>query len=147
MSDAVEGLELSVASESATLENASVAWSVSDTNGYFAINGEGVVTPAQSLVNVPAGEYGTVITASRDNGGFNPETISGTLTVTITIEAAAYTIAGNEQASYDLAENATTDTVLVGLSLVVQDTSPQTCLLYTSPSPRDRTRSRMPSSA
>ena len=24
---------------------------------------------------------------------------------------------------------------------------PQTCLLYTSPSPRDRTRSRMPSSA
>ena len=26
-------------------------------------------------------------------------------------------------------------------------TRPQTCLLYTSPSPRDRTRSRMPSSA
>ena len=26
-------------------------------------------------------------------------------------------------------------------------TPPQTCLLYTSPSPRDRTRSRMPSSA
>ena len=25
--------------------------------------------------------------------------------------------------------------------------SPKTCLLYTSPSPRDRTRSRMPSSA
>ena len=25
--------------------------------------------------------------------------------------------------------------------------SPTTCLLYTSPSPRDRTRSRMPSSA
>ena len=27
------------------------------------------------------------------------------------------------------------------------DTSKYTCLLYTSPSPRDRTRSRMPSSA
>ena len=26
-------------------------------------------------------------------------------------------------------------------------TKPNTCLLYTSPSPRDRTRSRMPSSA
>jgi len=26
-------------------------------------------------------------------------------------------------------------------------TEPTTCLLYTSPSPRDRTRSRMPSSA
>ena len=27
------------------------------------------------------------------------------------------------------------------------DYDPETCLLYTSPSPRDRTRSRMPSSA
>ena len=27
------------------------------------------------------------------------------------------------------------------------DAQPDTCLLYTSPSPRDRTRSRMPSSA
>ena len=27
------------------------------------------------------------------------------------------------------------------------ETEPDTCLLYTSPSPRDRTRSRMPSSA
>ena len=30
---------------------------------------------------------------------------------------------------------------------VAFDVSRQTCLLYTSPSPRDRTRSRMPSSA
>ena len=29
----------------------------------------------------------------------------------------------------------------------VLDWTPNTCLLYTSPSPRDRTRSRMPSSA
>ena len=29
----------------------------------------------------------------------------------------------------------------------IKEDSPQTCLLYTSPSPRDRTRSRMPSSA
>ena len=29
----------------------------------------------------------------------------------------------------------------------IEDTFPQLCLLYTSPSPRDRTRSRMPSSA
>ena len=28
-----------------------------------------------------------------------------------------------------------------------QPASPESCLLYTSPSPRDRTRSRMPSSA
>ena len=31
--------------------------------------------------------------------------------------------------------------------LCVQGTTPCNCLLYTSPSPRDRTRSRMPSSA
>ena len=31
--------------------------------------------------------------------------------------------------------------------LILKDEKPYTCLLYTSPSPRDRTRSRMPSSA
>ena len=31
--------------------------------------------------------------------------------------------------------------------LVAVDAEPERCLLYTSPSPRDRTRSRMPSSA
>ena len=47
----------------------------------------------------------------------------------------------------------TTDTPNRGLKLVIlqKDTTlpntPNTCLLYTSPSPRDRTRSRMPSSA
>ena len=34
-----------------------------------------------------------------------------------------------------------------GPRVVEQTTAPNTCLLYTSPSPRDRTRSRMPSSA
>ena len=72
LSDTVEGLELSVASESAALDNTSVTWDVSDDNNYFMISADGVVTPATSLVG---------------------------------------------------------------------------CLLYTSPSPRDRTRSRMPSSA
>ena len=33
------------------------------------------------------------------------------------------------------------------LSLLEASLPPNTCLLYTSPSPRDRTRSRMPSSA
>ena len=34
-----------------------------------------------------------------------------------------------------------------GRKIMVEFSSPNTCLLYTSPSPRDRTRSRMPSSA
>jgi len=31
--------------------------------------------------------------------------------------------------------------------LAIESVAPDACLLYTSPSPRDRTRSRMPSSA
>ena len=34
-----------------------------------------------------------------------------------------------------------------GVQVLIAGTAPYTCLLYTSPSPRDRTRSRMPSSA
>ena len=34
-----------------------------------------------------------------------------------------------------------------GKTMKIKKSDPQSCLLYTSPSPRDRTRSRMPSSA
>ena len=36
---------------------------------------------------------------------------------------------------------------IVGGLMMLRDTANKVCLLYTSPSPRDRTRSRMPSSA
>ena len=39
------------------------------------------------------------------------------------------------------------DEVYTGIREVIERTQPEVCLLYTSPSPRDRTRSRMPSSA
>ena len=35
----------------------------------------------------------------------------------------------------------------IGIPTLVANYIPEGCLLYTSPSPRDRTRSRMPSSA
>ena len=35
----------------------------------------------------------------------------------------------------------------IGDTVLVEEHPPISCLLYTSPSPRDRTRSRMPSSA
>ena len=44
-----------------------------------------------------------------------------------------------------IAAGATSEQVLQGTTYEYVD--PGTCLLYTSPSPRDRTRSRMPSSA
>ena len=55
--------------------------------------------------------------------------------------------------AYTLSKVATTNSVSVFVENVRQEpttaysVSGTTCLLYTSPSPRDRTRSRMPSSA
>ena len=54
--------------------------------------------------------------------------------------------------SGSIAEQANVDLVLVGDSLAMvclgyKSTLPLTCLLYTSPSPRDAHESRMPSSA
>ena len=58
---------------------------------------------------------------------------------------------GDEQSTNenDLAENETTENETTEEAFVEsdQDESSSDCLLYTSPSPRDRTRSRMPSSA
>ena len=53
---------------------------------------------------------------------------------------------------YEVRQSATSDEALVAVkarqpSLIVLDVWLKGCLLYTSPSPRDRTRSRMPSSA
>ena len=52
------------------------------------------------------------------------------------------TIGNGSEAYWSCEENADRDTRVV--ALMVRNTI---CLLYTSPSPRDRTRTRMPSSA
>ena len=68
--------------------------------------------------------------------GVNNISISGTLT--------ANSIVSNSSVSFpslSLSGNLVANTVTSNTTLTV------TCLLYTSPSPRDRTRSRMPSSA
>ena len=39
------------------------------------------------------------------------------------------------------------DTALLGMPIAIKDLLPVACLLYTSPSPRDKRQSRMPSSA
>ena len=58
-----------------------------------------------------------------------------------TVEVVSNDVASTEQAGIDFLNN------LYGTNDVWKQTSYNTCLLYTSPSPRDRTRSRMPSSA
>ena len=85
------------------------------------------------------------------SGSFNPLTLAHTRMVEDTI------------AKYQLDElllllaKANVDKAVFGLPLAARlltlkryiepPNTPNTCLLYTSPSPRDRTRSRMPSSA
>ena len=46
-----------------------------------------------------------------------------------------------------LGQHSTKSGLVHNLSEISKDITPFTCLLYTSPSPRDRTRARMPSSA
>jgi hypothetical protein len=55
------------------------------------------------------------------------------------------TVVGN--ASQVVSRTVTIDTVPPVATITPLNNPYQTCLLYTSPSPRDRTRSRMPSSA
>ena len=79
--------------------------------------------------------------------------LSGTLTVTgdVSFDGGAFTF-NQSGAAVDARFEGDTDQNLiitdgstdrVGMGIA----APNSCLLYTSPSPRDRTRSRMPSSA
>ena len=52
-----------------------------------------------------------------------------------------------EQVALARRESPTLGSRHLGLAMALVTEMPHTCLLYTSPSPRDRTRSRMPSSA
>ena len=57
-------------------------------------------------------------------------------------------IGGNDLAHEAMANNVTAGEITEGNIVdTVEDALYYSCLLYTSPSPRDRTRSRMPSSA
>ena len=76
--------------------------------------------------------FGTLRVDSIQNDGGTAKTVANLLDAT----AIGSTLQGfdADTAKTDVAQNYTAQTSM-------------TCLLYTSPSPRDRTRSRMPSSA
>ena len=63
-------------------------------------------------------------------------------TVNIDLRDAGFTGFANQTIKFDLMGTGTDST---SQATIAQGSTP--CLLYTSPSPRDRTRSRMPSSA
>ena len=62
-------------------------------------------------------------------------------------EPITYTPFGDTTGETSLTESYTGQTFEPELATYDYHADPNTCLLYTSPSPRDRTRSRMPSSA
>ena len=66
------------------------------------------------------------------------------------LESISYTMSFKEFNEVDLVIEAATENEPIKqkiLNSLLPHIQPHTCLLYTSPSPRDRTRSRMPSSA
>ena len=67
---------------------------------------------------------------------------------TVRVQSGAGVAASATDAAYLAAGADITDRAgAFAAELVLKVRSPDACLLYTSPSPRDRTRSRMPSSA
>ena len=66
---------------------------------------------------------------------------------TTTNEEGFYRVGALDPGTYTVAIETSGFSRVENRSVVVQTAQETTCLLYTSPSPRDRTRSRMPSSA
>ena len=125
-----------------------------DAGGRFAIDSAtGEITVANRvLLNHEANQTHVVTVAIRDAAG-NDYGEDFTITVNNVNEAPTFEMAVTPTFS------AESSTPITGASTVVTadingdgnldlvSTAGSTCLLYTSPSPRDRTRSRMPSSA
>ena len=104
---------------------------------------------------VAAAAITTIPVSDPDRGDTVTLTLSGTDAASFEISqsgelnlASKATIDYETDSQYDLIVSASDGQLNVDQQVVidVQDL-PETCLLYTSPSPRDRTRSRMPSSA
>ena len=96
-------------------------------------------------------EEGVTSTGSLITGDITTNTIyTSNLTVTNDTNVSGITISDNVTAANNITTTAGNMIDQLGEVRTVPantQASPYTCLLYTSPSPRDRTRSRMPSSA
>ena len=99
-----------------------------------------VEIPAEEVVEEEVVEQGPVEVIPEEDGG-----------VTLDFEPGAINVPGTENHFDNLADILPEDILEpIGNEMVdnyMEYKSSRNCLLYTSPSPRDRTRSRMPSSA
>ena len=113
-----------------------------------------VTTPVTDTVTTPvvpaAPALGIVkvLSGNADEDGSTTVSIGDTLTYTITVTNTGNLDQTNVVVSDPmLVNNSTTTCASVPVGGTCTLTGDYVCLLYTSPSPRDRTRSRMPSSA
>ena len=93
---------------------------------------------------------GTLSTAAQTNitsvGTLSALAVSGALTANGTVNVhtgSAGTVSASTQADDLVIENSAEG----GMTIITPDAQSASCLLYTSPSPRDQRGSRMPSSA
>ena len=110
------------------------------------------------IITLPTTADGTVLTTTNPKAGNIIQVVSTTKTDTFSSNSDSFTdLTG---LSVTITPTSTSSKILFIASLcygcssdsyasgrLVRNSTPLGCLLYTSPSPRDRTRSRMPSSA
>ena len=111
----------------------------SDTNSVtYSGNGSTTVFPYSFKIFANSD---LVVSLRNDTTGVST---TQTLTTDYTVSGAGTDSGGNVTF---VTAPASGNTVKIERNLAFTQTTVYTCLLYTSPSPRDRTRSRMPSSA
>ena len=140
------------------VDSSMVAFAISDADGLFTID---QVDSGSYVLQISFVSYGTMTTpveigAERKNhlGSFSLTPTTEILQeITVKAEHIPMGVIGDtisyNAAAFKTKPGATVEDLLKKLPgvEVQRDGSIKACLLYTSPSPRDRTRSRMPSSA
>ena len=128
-----------IVDDALTVGMATPIYGISETGdtivaGTMTLNSDGIYTfdPEPTFV----GEVPVDYTISDGNGG----TDDATLTITIEPDDGNDTYANDDASTGNQGDDQTGN-------IITNDNDPEGCLLYTSPSPRDATLSRMPSSA
>ena len=151
MNTVVSGLDLVALDEAGRQFEA--VWSLTDNaNGLFTISStSGAISLVAATLNYETTTSYAVV-AQAESSSITGEVM---LTIAVIDLLETLTVTDGNVAANTLLTSASQSTAVEGLELSVASESASLenasvtwdCLLYTSPSPRDRTRSRMPSSA
>ena len=112
----------------------------------------------ESSLDVPCFRVGYSINTDKLDNFYKKVKQNGVTMTALLVKAVAKTLKKHPQVNSSFSENGISypESINIAVAVAMEDgglITPvlkepcNTCLLYTSPSPRDRTRSRMPSSA